>query len=188
MTPHPPRGSVQRGFTLLEVLIAILVVSIGLLGLAKMQALAVSGTQVASSRSIVAMQTASLAAAMHGNRAYWAAGVAPATFGASGTTVSDATGVLTATPPVCKAATAPGTPLCTPAQLAAYDLQGWARSMAGLFPTYTATGSCSTSASGPISCVLTVTWLENYARANQIAVSNSAATGGTRSYTLYVEP
>ena len=81
MTRGPVQHAIQqRGFTLLEVLVAILVTSVGLLGLAKMQALAVSSTQVASSKSIIAMQTAGLAAAMHGNRAYWGNGLAPATF------------------------------------------------------------------------------------------------------------
>ncbi|HUD32460.1 MAG TPA: type IV pilus modification protein PilV, partial [Variovorax sp.] len=64
------------GFTLLEVLVAIVLVSIGLLGFAKMQALALSSTSVAGNRSMVSMQAGSLAAAMHGNRAFWSAGTA----------------------------------------------------------------------------------------------------------------
>jgi len=51
------RGA-QAGFTLLEVLISILLVSIGIFGFAKMQALALSDTHVASSRSVVALQAA----------------------------------------------------------------------------------------------------------------------------------
>ena len=49
----------------------------GLLGLAKMEALAISSTSVASSRSLAAIEASSLAAAMHANPGYWAAGIAP---------------------------------------------------------------------------------------------------------------
>jgi len=183
----------ERGFTLLEVLIAVLLVSIGVFGFAKMQALAVSGTQVASSRSVVALQGSSLAAAMHSDRAFWAGGVAPATFSltGSGPTVTDASGVLNATVSTCNATVKPGTPLCTPAQLAAFDLQSWGRNLYNLVPTYTANGACSTTAGAPISCTITITWSEKYVSAYRNAASAalaSAATGGQRSYSVYVEP
>lgn len=178
----------QHGFTLIEVMIAVLVVTVGLLGFAKMQALAISSTQVASTRSMIALQSASLAAAMHGNKTYWAGGVASAAFSTAGLTVTDATGVLSATPPACNAATMPAAPLCTPAQLAAYDLQSWAASMASLFPNYTSAGTCTVSASTPISCTVTVSWTEKYVSSNQNTVSSSSSTAGTRTYTLYVEP
>src|SRR6266446_2556532 len=87
----------NTGFSLIEVLVTLVVVAIGLLGLAKMQAAAISNTQVSRVRSLIALQTESLASAMHGNRTYWAAGVAPATFSATGTTTTDSTGVLQAT-------------------------------------------------------------------------------------------
>ncbi|RYH71106.1 MAG: type IV pilus modification protein PilV [Alcaligenaceae bacterium] len=182
------QGAGQQGFTLLEVLVAILLVAIGVFGFAKMQALAMSSTQVANSRSIVAVQASSLAAAMHGNRAYWAAGVAPATFSTSGATVTDSTGVLNATVSTCKATAKPTSPLCSPAQLAAWDLQTWATNLAGLLPTSRSTVACSTSTNAPISCVLTVSWTEKYVASTRAAASDSAATGGTRSYTLYIEP
>src|SRR5204863_9281896 len=63
------------GFSLLEVLVTLIVIAIGLLGLAKTQAAAVSNTQVSRVRSLIALQAESLAGAMHGNRGYWAAGV-----------------------------------------------------------------------------------------------------------------
>jgi prepilin-type N-terminal cleavage/methylation domain-containing protein len=62
-----------RGFSLIEVLVALIVVSVGLLGIAKMQAVAYSSTGVASKRSLAAIEAASLASSMHANRAYWAA-------------------------------------------------------------------------------------------------------------------
>lgn len=178
----------QGGFTLIEVMIAVLIVTVGLLGFSKMQALAISSTQVASSRSMIALQSASLAAAMHGNKTYWAGGVASAAFSTAGSTVTDATGVLSAVPPVCDATTVPAAPLCTPAQLAAYDLQHWATNMAALFPSYRSDGTCTTSPNTSISCTVTVSWTEKYVSSNQSTVSNSSSTAGIRTYTLYVQP
>ena len=178
----------QDGFTLIEVMIAVLIVTVGLLGFSKMQALAISSTQVASSRSMIALQSVSLAAAMHGNKTYWAAGVASAAFSTVGATVTDPSGVLSAVPPVCDAIAVPATPLCTPAQLAAYDLQQWAKNMAGLFPSYTSVGACTTVLATSISCTVTVSWTEKYVSSNQSTVSDSASTTGIRTYTLYVQP
>lgn len=178
----------QDGFTLIEVMIAVLIVTVGLLGFSKMQALAISSTQVASSRSMIALQSASLAAAMHGNKTYWAGGVAPSAFGTAGSTVTDATGVLSAVPPVCAATTVPAAPLCTPAQLAAYDLQLWAKNMAALFPSYWSVGTCTSMQGTSISCTVTVSWTEKYVSSNQSTVSQSDSTFGPRTYTLYVQP
>lgn len=178
----------QRGFMLIEVLVSILLVTIGIFGFAKTQALALSSTQVARSRSIVSVQASSLAALMHGNRTFWAAGVAPANFSLSGSAVTDSTGVLTATVTTCQALIAPAAALCTPAQLAAWDVQQWALHMADLLPSYTAAVSCTTTTNAPVSCVLTVSWTEKYVSATRAAASDSAATGGARSYTLHIEP
>lgn len=64
-----PSSRVQRGVSLLEVLIAIVVFSIGILGLALMQLKGASFTKQAGSRSMVVMQTRGLTDAMRGNTA-----------------------------------------------------------------------------------------------------------------------
>src|ERR1700678_1427642 len=56
------------GFTLLEVMVAVVVTAIGLLGIAKIQALAYASTTTASVRSLVALQASGLAASMHADR------------------------------------------------------------------------------------------------------------------------
>ena len=184
-----PRASACRpsGFTLIEVLIALLVISVGLLGLAKMDALAISNTQISSSRSLIALQASSMAAAMQGNKGYWAAGVAPATFSTSGTTVTDSTGVLNQTVSTC-VGTAAGAPVCTPPQLAAYDVQAWAAEMAAQFPSYAANFNCRSAAGTPVSCTIQISWSEKYVALNRTTATGSAAQTATQTYFLYVDP
>src|ERR1700674_3524815 len=80
-----------RGFTLLEVMVSLFITAIGLLGIAKLQALAYASTGSANIRSLVAIQAAGLAASMHANRNYWANASAPVSFTITGTVISDAT-------------------------------------------------------------------------------------------------
>lgn len=185
-----PRAPARRsnGFTLIEVLIALLVISVGLLGLAKMDALAISNTQISSSRSLIALQATSMAAAMQGNKGYWAAGVGPSSFSTAGTAVTDATGVLSQTVSTCASASAPSTPVCTPAQLAAYDVQAWAAGMAALFPSYAANFTCQNVVGAPVSCAIEITWSEKYVALNRTTTTGSAAQTATHSYFLHVQP
>src|SRR5579862_6704677 len=67
----------SRGFSLIEVLVALIIIGVGMLGIAKIQALAYASTGTAAARSIAAIEASSLAAAMRANRDYWTtAGVA----------------------------------------------------------------------------------------------------------------
>ena len=170
----------QRGFTLIEVMIAMFVTAIGLLGLAKMQALAISSTQGAGSRSMVALQVGSLVSAMHANKVFWNSTSVPATFSAAGTAITDASSTLNATVPNSGCTTG----ACTPAQMAANDFQQWVTSMNQQFPTYSAKVDCNMTV--PVSCEIYVTFVEN-----KIAIS-SGSTGGTasktESFSVFVKP
>ncbi|WP_306853750.1 type IV pilus modification protein PilV [Cupriavidus necator] len=184
MTRHG-RRRVQRmahGFSLIEVLITLVITAVGLLGLAKMQAAALANTQVARGRSLMALQLESLAAAMRGNRGFWAAGTAPATFTLSGTTVTDSTGALGTAAPDCASVA------CTPIQMAAYDVQHWAAEMAAHFPTYAATVNCSNDISRPVRCSLSASWSEHYLAYNQTTAAQTSALSATQRLTLYVQP
>src|SRR5690349_21912373 len=64
--------SAAAGFSLVEVMVAVVVICVGLLGIAKMQALSLSNTTTSRQRALAAMQAASIASAMHSNREYWA--------------------------------------------------------------------------------------------------------------------
>jgi type IV pilus assembly protein PilV len=182
-----------RGFSLVEVMVALIIIAVGMLGIAKMQALALSTTESSGVRSLVAIEAASLAASMHANRDYWVAGPPASSFtvsvqttgpGTVTTNVTDATGVLTATPNC-----ATPTP-CSAANLAAYDVQSWATALGQIVPAALATVNCDLTAP-PLSCTIQITWQENVSSTSN---TTAAATGSAPNllnspqYTLYVEP
>ncbi len=180
----------NRGFSLVEVMVALTVTAVGLLGLAKMESLAVSSTAVASARSIAAIQASSLAAAMHANRGYWAAGVAPASTTVtallgSAPTISDA-GLSSAPPPPgdCSVPAAAGT--CTANQMAAFDVQQWAAGLEALLPGSFSTITCTTIVTTPVTCTIQIQWTENGVAANALQTNINALQ--TPTYVLYVQP
>ncbi len=208
------RMSLQRsatrsaGFSIVEVLVALFVITVGLLGVAKMQALALASTTSADERSMAAFEAASLADLMHANRTYWST-VPPVS-----TQVSIANGVISYasnSPAGFPGATVncleppTGTAPCQPATLAAYDVQQWAAAMNVLLPNSLTTINCPQTSGGlnsaPLSCTIQISWFENAVAINS-AEASAAASNGTNgatsqfqnaqfannSYTLYVEP
>ncbi len=184
-----PRRARSAGFSLVEVLVALIVLSVGLLGIAKMEALALSSTSVASMRSLAAIEASSLADAMHVNRGYWTT-ASNVTITVSGATITGAP----ATNVDCSngGANAP----CTPANLAGYDLSTWATALNKLLPNDAATIQCNQST--PIECSIQIQWSEQaVAMSNGQAAAASTPTSETSggsaaiqnpTYTLYVEP
>jgi type IV pilus assembly protein PilV len=174
----------QRGFSLLEVMVALCVLAVGLLGVLKLESVAYASTNIAAKRSLAALEAASLAASMHVNRGYWATSdTSAAAISVTGIVFQVTQGaplLLTAigTAQVCTSTTTP----CLPLNMAAYDLQQWALSMQALLPNYTATINCGTA--NPVSCNINILWSEN-----AVAI-NAQETGplASPSYTLYVEP
>lgn len=184
---YSPRS---QGFSLIEVMVALIVLSIGLLGIAKMEALSLSSTTVASMRSLAAIEASSLAAAMHENRGYWTnADPSGATIKAQGAAVSVTTGapLLAAALAAAPACNVPGTP-CSVANMAAFDLKTWATTLQALLPNETATIVCSNLT--PISCTVNINWSENAVAINaqEAANANTSAAFQSPSYTLYIEP
>jgi len=68
---HLKQVNNQSGFTLIEVLVAVLVMAVGLLGIASLQASAISSTTTSAMRTTAAISTQSLVARMRANKAYW---------------------------------------------------------------------------------------------------------------------
>jgi type IV pilus assembly protein PilV len=199
------RHPAARGFTLIEVMVAMVIISIGLLGIAKLQALAYASTGSASARSLVALQVAGLAAAMHADRSYWANGYAPPSIIITGTNISDATlnaDAATASYPVLSTgycAYGSGNTPCgasPPAAagdptLAAFDLHTYAAALNGMLgssnPVTTIT--CTTNPTTlTVSCTIQATWNEKAVSINTQSGANTTQATFAPTYTLYVEP
>jgi type IV pilus assembly protein PilV len=186
-----PRAA-SRGFSLLEVMIALVVLCVGLLGILKLEAAAVSSTTVASQRSLAALEAASLAASMHVNRGYWAnpdpSGATIKVTGTTATVTAGAPNLATALAAV-QVCTSTATP-CLVTNMAAYDLQQWATVLNPMLFNYTALINCGTVA--PVSCIVNITWSENAVAINAqeaaAQAANPKAGFESPSYTLYVEP
>jgi type IV pilus assembly protein PilV len=184
------RGENARGFSLLEVMVALVVISVGLLGILKLEAAAVASTTVAAKRSLAAIEAASLAASMHANRGYWTsfdASNANIIIRTTAITTTGAPNLLAAIAAAPNCAT-PATP-CSVTNMAAYDLIQWATvSMQPLLGTYVAVISCSVVT--PVTCNINISWNETAvsinAQEDPLAAQNAAFQ--KPSYTLYVEP
>lgn len=131
----------QQGFTLLEVLIALLVLSIGLLGLAALQTTGLRSNEMASMRTTATMLAYDITDRMRANPQ----GIL------DGDYVIDS-GPITGSVTDCTSTD------CTTAQLATYDLNQWKNAVATL------PGGLSdiTQAAGPpLSHTITLRWDEN---------------------------
>lgn len=129
----------QPGFTLLEVLVAIVVLSLGLLGLAGLQAATLRNNQIAYYRAIAVQQTYDMADRIRANQAGVAAGA------------YNALGASTPADPDCVAST------CTAANMAVADHSQWNNNNARMLPA--GTGTVASVAGGSFD--ITVSWNEN---------------------------
>jgi type IV pilus assembly protein PilV len=168
-----------RGFSLMEVMVALVVSTIGLLGLAKMEALAMSSTGVASSRSLAAIEASSLAAAMHANPGFWQAGTAQASYTISGTATTNPY----AASPTC---TLTGASSCSVQAMAFNDLNQWAGAVSQVLPGYLATINCSQVVGVPVTCTIELQWTENGVAVNAQQTQMGSLVPAT--YILFVQP
>lgn len=132
----------QDGITLTEVLVAVVVTAIGLLGVARMQTISVRYNHSAYLRSQAASVADSLIERMRVNRDAAIAGSYNA--------------ALTDAPPVAANCIGPGAN-CSPAQLAAFDVRLWLLSTQNLLPA--GDGSINVDATvTPPTVTVTVQW------------------------------
>lgn len=206
-----------RGFSLVEVMVSVIVICVGLLGIAKLQALSLSNTTTSRLRALAAIEAASIAASMHSNRQYWG-DTPPVTVTVTATATSatitstdaalqtQATTDVTSNPTAANPSaacvgTSGGGAVCTAVPLAAFDLARWAVSLGALLPNPQALLTCPPVAGGaaPASCAITICWTEQAVGTNQQEATGATPCNGAGAaqgavgfqlptYTLYVEP
>lgn len=155
-----------RGFTLLEALIALLIIAIGLLGIASMQAASVYRAHVGTLNGLAAVEAQSIAANITANQSAFPTG---ATTFAYNTTDAYAVTYSTA----CNTAN------CNPDEMAAYDLKQWGNEIRTNLPQGKGEVNCVYNASSPPECTVTVKWAQK-------EMAPPATT--TRHYSIVVRP
>lgn len=171
-----------RGFSLVEVMVALLIICVGLLGIAKLQALMLSNAGTSRTRALAALEASSIAAAMHADRDYWAGTPAASTTVNTATNTIGSTDPILTTTPDCHT-TGADAPCTTTAKMAAYDLNNWMSDMGGVLPGSSAAIGCSTNV-GVVTCQILITWQENTVASN----TQESTAALTRKYQLVVNP
>lgn len=148
----------QRGFTLLEVLIALLVLSIGLLGLAALQTVGLRSNQMANMRTLATQIAYDMTDRMRANQTGMGITMDDITLELNYSADNDfyliATGVDAASsPPDCD------TTVCTEQQLSTYDLAHWRDEVTRL-PGGKSSITGPIAGTGIISHTVTVFWDE----------------------------
>jgi type IV pilus assembly protein PilV len=120
----------QRGVSLIEVLVAVLIFSVGLVGMAALLLMSTRSNQAAYLRTQVAFLANNMADRMRANPA--------------GVWAND----YNVTFPSTASQTCDSTTACTPAQLANHDIQTWNSQLSTFLPSPTASISCSQNTAG----------------------------------------
>ena len=128
----------QRGFTLLEVLIAVMLLAVGLLGLAGLQAVSLRNNHSAYLRSQATMLTYDIIDSMRSNRS-----------AAQAANYDIAIGTAASASPDCMAN------VCTGSEMATADIATWKQSLASLMPS----GDGAVARAGNVVTV-TVQWID----------------------------
>ncbi len=171
----------QGGFSLLEALIALVIIMIGLLGVAGLQALGIHSSAEAHVRTLAALDAHSLAASMRANHAYWAGVLAPPSI----TIKAAATGTAATVTPAPGAITNCATEICTAEETAFYNLRQWGSQLATMQHNATATiARIATAGTSASAYKVTVTWTERRMKGQGVAAPASA----TRSTSVVVQP
>ncbi len=176
----------QLGVSLIEVLIAILIIAVGVLGIAKMQALSISSSQVSGGRGLVALQASSLAALFHSNRGYWqtfSPGLPPCSNTAGCTLTGSSTTQFGAVPASCTVATP-----CLSSSIAALEINNWMANINKQVPSYSANISCANGTTLPTNCTIAISWLEKQQGGNSTTAALASTTATKQTYFLYVQP
>lgn len=161
MLIHNTPNHRTHGFTLLEVMIALMVTSIGLLGLAALQANSMRFNQTAYLRGQAALLAYDMADRMRANKA----GIDAGDYNAPPGTIADPGCITTTTG-------------CTPAEMAQYDFFQW-QQLLGRYLPGSAASTYAVDGTNANRFNITVAWREQTGNEND---------NGQRSFTLEIEP
>ena len=184
------------GFSLIEVMVSLVIISLGILGVSGLLLKGLSNTQASGMRTMVALQASSLASAMYANRAFWAnpaQGIIAFSSKADGSITGK--NLAIGSEDSCVGTPKAPTPMsCTPAQLAGSDVRTWVNSVNRALANATSDLQCTPIAQGSsayMSCVIQVEWAEHFVElsngSNNAPSNESAATAGRRTFMLHVE-
>ena len=151
-----------RGFTIVEVLVALVVLSIGLLGIAKLVMVSSHANDSAYLRSQATAMAYQMIDNMRANLA-----------GASAGNYSTA---LNGTPLLPTPCLGTGTQ-CSNLQLAQWDVYSWQTNLSAALPS--GTGSIVTSATSPVTATVVVQWDDSAAQA-AFGAASAAQTANTQ--------
>lgn len=162
-----------RGFSLLEALIALLVIAVGLLGIASMQAASVYATHVGTMNGLAAVEAQSIAAAMNANRNAFPPG---ATIFSYNTT--DAYAVASSAD--CTIG------VCDTDEMAAYDLHNWGQELRQDLPQGNGRIDCvGLPTYQQPQCLITVIWLQ---KTMAPGAGTHAPSASTAYYSVVAQP
>lgn len=162
------------GFSLLEVLIAVVVISLGALGIAAMQATAISSTHSSQQESLIALEARSMADAMLANSTYWASGNEPASLSVTSSVLGDST--LQGLSSDCTQNT------CSAQELASFDAKAWGADLQSQVPG--AQGQITCQAGAPVICTVQIAWKPSAQVAINGGTQGAPASSSTVTYSL----
>ena len=160
------RRRFAAGFTLIEVLVSLVILGIGVLGIAKLTLYSVRSNDSAYLRTQATMLAQSGLDYMRSNRLIAITGVYTTALGAG--------------PPAAASCFFPNT--CTPTALATYDLNQWKTRLAAALPS--GTGAITTAVVGDqVTATITVQWDDAVAQ----STINKAAAGVAQPMQIVLE-
>lgn len=173
----------QRGFSMVEVLVSMLIIMFGLLGIVGMQLTALSNTDAARYNSVAAVFASDLASRIQGNLAYWATPPNVLAVASQNGSLSIAGGPTPSFMPAPDCSLAP----CSQSDMAYFDLSRWGGNLISTLPGASANLQCN-SKETPAVCALTISWIEkNVGLANPTGTESAAsgmATGTTATHSF----
>lgn len=169
---------INKGFSLLEVLVSILIVSIGLLSTSYMLIKGASNAKTSSLRATAATQASSIASAMYANKIFWGQRNQDISFKSNKTDIESISSNIISSKSACGN--------CTPSELAGFDLNNWITGLSTVLPNAKSEITCPSVATNKTrSCTIKITWSEVFFGGSD--TNSSSATAGDRDYFLHIE-